>query len=163
MSDLVQFAANHDIAVITINNPPLNALGPSVRDGLFEAIEKVNKDERIRAAVLIGSSRMFAAGADIRELVKMASGEVLRGAGLSPILLRIEDCEKPIVAAIHGGAFGGGLELAMACHYRVATADAQVGQPEVKLGLIPGAGGTQRLSRLAGVAVAQGQASGAGS
>jgi len=154
MSDLVQFAANHDIAVITINNPPLNALGPGVRDGLLEAIEKVNKDESIRAAVLIGSSRMFAAGADIRELVKMASGEVLRGAGLSPILLRIEDCEKPIVAAIHGSAFGGGLELAMACHYRAATVDAQVGQPEVKLGLIPGAGGTQRLSRLAGVAVA---------
>jgi 3-hydroxyacyl-CoA dehydrogenase len=154
MGDHVQFSKDHDIAVITINNPPVNALSTAVRDGIVEAIERVNKDESIRAAVLIGSSRMFAAGADIKELVKMASGEVQRGAGMSPMLLRIEDCQKPIVAAIHGTAFGGGLELAMACHYRAAMVDAQIGQPEVKLGLIPGAGGTQRLPRLAGVAVA---------
>ncbi len=103
---------------------------------------------------IIGGGRTFVAGADIKELGKMASGKGQRGARMLPMLLRIENCRKPIVIAIHGTAFGGGLELAMAGHYRVAVASAQVGQPEVKLGIIPGAGGTQRLPRLAGVAAA---------
>ena len=107
----------------------------------------------MKAAILIGSGRTFVAGADIKEFEKMTSGRA-RGAGLLPLLLSIENCRKPIVMAIHGAAFGGGLELAMAGHYRVASSDAQVGQPEVKLGLIPGAAGTQRLPRLAGVAKA---------
>src|SRR5205807_2260411 len=85
---------------------------------------------------------------------KIISGQLQRGAGLNPLLLRIEDCRKPVVAAINGAALGGGLELAMACHYRVAARDVGVGQPEVKLGIIPGAGGTQRLPRLTGVAKA---------
>ena len=154
MSDLVQFTSNNGIAVITINNPPVNALSPGVPEGILEAITKIVNDESIHAAVLIGGGRTFIAGADIKEFVKMTSGTRQRGAGLLPMLLRIEDCRKPVVVAIHGTAFGGGLEIAMAGHYRVAVASAQVGQPEVKLGIIPGAGGTQRLPRLAGVAAA---------
>ncbi len=102
--------------------------------------------------VLIGAGRTFIAGADIREFGKLTStGDRSRGPGLNRVLDRIEACSKPVVAAIHGAALGGGLETAMACHYRVAVPSAQVGQPEVKLGIIPGAGGTQRLPRLAGV------------
>ena len=151
MSDLVQLTKDSDIAIIKINNPPVNALGPGVPEGISEALEKIGKDPAIRAAVLIGGGRTFIAGADIKELGKIASSRSTRGPGLQPLLLQIEDCKKPIVMAIHGTALGGGLELAMAGHYRVAAPDAQVGQPEVKLGLIPGAGGTQRLPRLAGV------------
>jgi 3-hydroxyacyl-CoA dehydrogenase len=152
MSDLVQLSKDNDIAIITINNPPVNALSPGVPEGISEAIEKINADSSVKAAVLIGGGRTFVAGADIKEFGKITSGENKRGVGFLPILLRIEDCNKPVVMAIHGTAFGGGLELAMAGHYRVASPDAQVGQPEVKLGLIPGAAGTQRLPRLAGVA-----------
>jgi len=154
MSDLVQFTKNKDVAIITINNPPVNALSPGVPEGILEAIETIDKDDSIKAAVLIGGGRTFVAGADIKEFGKLTSGKRQRGVGMLPMLLRIEDCRKPIVMAIHGTAFGGGLELAMAGHYRVAAASAQVGQPEVKLGIIPGAGGTQRLPRLAGIAAA---------
>lgn len=154
MSDLVQFTKNNDIAIITINNPPVNALSPGVPEGILEAIETIDKDDSINAAVLIGGGRTFVAGADIKEFGKLTSGKRQRGAGMLPMLLFIEDCRKPIVMAIHGTAFGGGLELAMAGHYRVAAPGAQVGQPEVKLGIIPGAGGTQRLPRLAGIAAA---------
>ena len=108
----------------------------------------------MKAAVVIGGGRTFIAGADIKEFAKMTSGKAERGAGLLPLLLKIENCAKPVVVAIHGTAFGGGLEIAMSGHYRVASPNAQVGQPEVKLGIIPGAGGTQRLPRLAGVAKA---------
>ena len=151
MSDLVQLTKDSDVAVITINNPPVNTLSPGVPEGISDALEKIGKDSAIRAAVLIGGGRTFIAGADIKEFGKITSGESTRGAGLLPLLLRIEDCKKPIVMAIHGTALGGGLELAMAGHYRVAAPKAQVGQPEVKLGIIPGAAGTQRLPRLAGV------------
>ena len=154
MSDLVQLTKDSDIAIITINNPPVNALSPGVPEAISEAIEKICKDDAIRAVVLIGGGRTFVAGADIKEFGKMVSGKNTRGPGLLPLLLQIEDSRKPIVMAIHGTALGGGLELAMAGHYRVAASGAQVGQPEVKLGIIPGAGGTQRLPRLAGVAKA---------
>jgi 3-hydroxyacyl-CoA dehydrogenase len=154
MSDLVQLTIDNGIAIITINNPPVNALSPGVPEGIYEAIEKIDRDASVKAAVLIGGGRTFVAGADIKELGKMASGKGQRGARMLSMLLRIENCRKPIVIAIHGTAFGGGLELATAGHYRVAVASAQVGQPEVKLGIIPGAGGTQRLPRLAGVAAA---------
>jgi len=150
MNNLVQYTKDNDVAVITIDNPPVNALSPGVPEGIAEAIAKVNDDPDVKAAVVIGAGRTFVAGADIREFGKLTSGKP-RGAGLLPLLLSIEDCKKPVVMAIHGTAFGGGLELAMAGHYRVAAADALVGQPEVKLGLIPGAAGTQRLPRLAGV------------
>ncbi|HKV04844.1 MAG TPA: 3-hydroxyacyl-CoA dehydrogenase NAD-binding domain-containing protein [Candidatus Acidoferrales bacterium] len=154
MSDLVQLSQNDGIAVITIDNPPVNALSPGVPEGISEAIDKISKDAAVHAAVLIGGGRTFIAGADIREFGKITSGTRQRGAGMLPLLLQIEDCRKPIVMAIHGTAFGGGLEVAMAGHYRVASPGAQVGQPEVKLGIIPGAAGTQRLPRLVGVAKA---------
>jgi 3-hydroxyacyl-CoA dehydrogenase len=153
MADLVQFAKSGNIGVITINNPPVNALSPGVPEGISRAIDQLLADATLNAAVLVGSGNTFIAGADIKELEKMASVKP-RGAGLLPLLLKIEDCSKPVVAAIHGSAFGGGLEVAMACHYRVAVRSAKVGQPEVKLGIIPGAAGTQRLPRLAGVAKA---------
>ena len=151
MTDLVQITKDNEIAVITINNPPVNALSPGVPEGISEALDQTAQDDSVKAVVLIGGGRTFVAGADIKEFGKMASGKP-RGAGLLPLLLKIEDSSKPVIVAIHGTAFGGGLELAMAGHYRVALSTAQVGQPEVKLGLIPGAAGTQRLPRLAGVA-----------
>ena len=153
MTELVQLARDNGVAIITINNPPVNALSPGVPGGISEALDQIAQDDGIKAVVLIGSGRTFVAGADIKEFGKMTSGNA-RGAGLLSLLLKIEDSGKPVVVAIHGTAFGGGLELAIAGHYRVAVSTAQVGQPEVKLGLIPGAGGTQRLPRLAGVAKA---------
>ena len=150
MSDLVQFITSHGIATITIDNPPVNALSPAVIDGLSHALEQLERDSAIQAAVLIGAGKTFIAGADIKEFGKMTAGES-RGLALPALLNRIEDCSTPIVAAIHGSAFGGGLELALACHYRVSAPGSQLGQPEVKLGLIPGAGGTQRLPRLIGL------------
>src|SRR5579864_1762890 len=153
MSDLVQLTQDNDIAIITINNPPVNALSPGVPEGISDSIAKINEDASVKAAVLIGGGKTFVAGADIKEFGKMTSGKTERGtSAFLPLLKRIEDCRVPVVMAIHGTAFGGGLELAMAGHYRVASPDAQVGQPEVKLGIIPGAAGTQRLPRLAGVA-----------
>src|SRR5580700_11354464 len=154
MSSLVKLSRDKDeIAIITIDNPPVNALSPGVPEGIANAIEEISNDPSVKAAVLIGGGKTFVAGADIKEFGKMTSGKT-RGAGLLPLLLAIENCNKPVVMAIHGAAFGGGLELAMAGHYRVASSGAQVGQPEVKLGLIPGAAGTQRLPRLIGVAKA---------
>jgi 3-hydroxyacyl-CoA dehydrogenase len=154
MSDLVQISKDNDIAIITINNPPVNALSPGVPEGISDAIEQIGKDPSVKAAVLIGGGTTFVAGADIKEFGKITSGTAKRGVAFVPMLVRIEDCPKPVVMAIHGQAFGGGLELAMAGHYRVAVPAAKVGQPEVKLGIIPGAAGTQRLPRLAGVAKA---------
>jgi 3-hydroxyacyl-CoA dehydrogenase len=154
MDDLVQLAKDEDVAIITINNPPVNALSPGVAKAIAQTIAQVGHDDDVKAVVLIGGGRTFIAGADIKEFGKITSGKTQRGAGLLPLLLQIEDVQKPVVVAIHGSAFGGGLELAMAGHYRVAALNAQLGQPEVKLGIIPGAGGTQRLPRLVGVAKA---------
>jgi 3-hydroxyacyl-CoA dehydrogenase len=153
MSNLVELTKQDGIAVITITNPPVNALSPGVPEGISEALDQIAGDETVKVAVLIGGGRTFVAGADIKEFSKITAGAP-RGPGRQPLFLKLEDSCKPIIAAIHGTAFGGGLELAMSAHYRVALSTAQVGQPEVKLGLIPGAGGTQRLPRLAGVAVA---------
>ncbi|MGB2644431.1 MAG: 3-hydroxyacyl-CoA dehydrogenase NAD-binding domain-containing protein [Candidatus Acidiferrum sp.] len=154
MSDLVQFTNENGIGVITINNPPVNALSPGVPEGIASAIAQIDADPAIKAAVIIGGGKTFIAGADIKEFGKMTSGKPSGGLDLPALLMKIEDCRKPVVMAIHGTAFGGGLELAMSGHYRVALPSAQVGQPEVKLGIIPGATGTQRLTRLAGVAKA---------
>jgi 3-hydroxyacyl-CoA dehydrogenase len=153
MSDLVQLSREGDVAVITINNPPVNALSAGVPEGIEAAIAEIQRDPSVGAAVLIGGGKTFIAGADINMFVQMTSGKGGR-INLLPTLLKIEDCTKPVVVAIHGNALGGGLEVAQACHYRVASPDAKVGQPEVNLGIIPGAGGTQRLPRLAGVAKA---------
>ncbi len=154
MSDLVLFTRDGDVGIITVNNPPVNALSPGVPEGIHEALQQIAADDALRAAVLIGGGRTFIAGADIREFGKARSGERKGGIDFNTILNLLETAAKPVVAAIHGTAFGGGLETAMACHYRVAVPSAQVGQPEVKLGIIPGAGGTQRLPRLAGVPLA---------
>jgi 3-hydroxyacyl-CoA dehydrogenase len=138
------------IAVVRINNPPVNALTTGVPQGVAEAVQRAEADPSVHAIIVIGQGRTFAAGADINEFVRYVAGD-----GPMPEFHRwlnaIENCSKPVVMAIHGQAFGAGLELAMAGHYRVMAADAQVGQPEVKIGLIPGAGGTVRLPRLVGV------------
>ncbi len=152
MNNLVRITKDNDIAVITIDNPPVNALSPGVPEGILAAIDEINSDPAVKAAVVIGGGRTFVAGADIKEFGKMTSGGPRRS--LLPLLLHIEDSGKPVVMAIHGTALGGGLELAMAGHYRVASPTAQLGQPEVNLGIIPGAAGTQRLPRLVGVAKA---------
>jgi len=153
MNNLVKLSKDNDVAIITIDNPPVNALSPGVPEGISEAIDQINQDGSVKAAVVIGGGKTFIAGADIKEFGKMTTGKP-RGAGLLPLLLKIEDSKKPVIMAIHGTAFGGGLEVAMSGHYRVASPGAQVGQPEVKLGIIPGAAGTQRLPRLVGVAKA---------
>lgn len=153
MSELVKLTRQGEIAIIRIDNPPVNALSPGVPEGIVAAVEQAAGDEAVKAMVLIGAGRTFVAGADIKEFGKIVAGARPR-LSLESQLRTIEDCPKPVVMAIHGTALGGGLELAMAGHYRVAVKSAQVGQPEVKLGLIPGAGGTQRLPRLAGVAAA---------
>ncbi len=154
MSDLVSYSIHGAVAVLTVRNPPVNALSPGVPEGIRAGLAEALADTQVRAVVLIGAGRSFIAGADIKEFGKITSGEKKRGEGLHPLLYALEDSTKPVVAAIHGQAFGGGLETAMACHYRVAVEQAVVGQPEVKLGLIPGAGGTQRLPRLVGIAKA---------
>ena len=150
MAELVSYDVRDEVAVITIDNPPVNALGPGVPEGIETMIRRAAEDDAVRAVVMIGAGSTFIAGADIREFKKIVSGERPR-LTLLPFLEVIEDSRKPVVIAIHGTAFGGGLETAIAGHYRVIANGAQVGQPEVKLGLMPGAGGTQRLPRLTGV------------
>jgi 3-hydroxyacyl-CoA dehydrogenase len=137
------------VAVITVDSPPVNALSHAVRSGIKSHIEAAIAEPGVAAAVLICAGRTFIAGADITEF-----GKPMREPGLAALIAMIEDSPKPVIAAIHGTALGGGLELALACHYRVATAEARLGLPEVKLGILPGAGGTQRLPRIVGVALA---------
>jgi 3-hydroxyacyl-CoA dehydrogenase len=154
MDDLVITQRNGDVGVITLNNPPVNALSPGVIAGIRAAFDSFASDSAVRAIVLGGAGKAFCGGADIKEFAKLRSGQVAAADVFNPLLNALEESPKPIVAAINGVALGGGLELAMACHYRLASPSAQLGQPEVKLGLIPGAGGTQRLPRLAGIAKA---------
>ncbi len=155
MNDLVLRSKDGEIGILTVNNPPVNALSPGVPEGIVAGIEEFEKDGDVKAIILVGGGRTFIAGADIREFGKItSSADRRKGPAFNSILDRVEHATKPVVAAIHGTALGGGLETAMACHYRVAVPSAQVGQPEVKLGIIPGAAGTQRLPRLAGVAKA---------
>ena len=152
MGQLVRFEREQGVAVVIIENPPVNALSPGVPEGLKAAIEQANADAEVHSIVVIGNGRTFIAGADVHELQKPTAVEYVTG--LRACLQTIENSAKPVVMAIHGAALGGGLETAMAGHYRLIAPSAQVGQPEVKLGLIPGAGGTLRLPRLAGVAKA---------
>jgi 3-hydroxyacyl-CoA dehydrogenase len=152
MSDLVQLTKTNGIAVVTINNPPVNALSAAVSAGIAAVVSQIEKDDSVKGVVFIGAGRTFVAGADIKEFGELTSGKIICRESLKPLLKRIEDLGRPVIMAIHGTAFGGGLELAMAGHYRIALPSAQVGQPEVKLGIIPGAAGTQRLPRLGGVA-----------
>src|SRR5688572_17745969 len=151
MSDVVSTATQDGIAVIRIDNPPVNALSPDVIDGLAAAVAAAQQDPAVSALVVVGAGRTFIAGADIKGLEAMAWGADGGVPNMHDVLGLIEDGPKPVVMALHGTALGGGLEVAMAGHYRVAVADAQMGQPEVNLGIIPGAEGTQRLPRLVGV------------
>jgi 3-hydroxyacyl-CoA dehydrogenase len=147
MTDSPISTARHgDILIVTSNNPPVNALGAAVRQGLVAAIEQAEDDDAVKAVVITCAGQTFFAGADITEF-----GKPPVMPWLPQVVDIIEGCTKPVVAAIHGTALGGGLEVALACHYRVAVPSAKFGVPEVKLGLLPGAGGTQRLPRVAGV------------
>lgn len=144
--DLIQQSREGDVLVLTINNPPVNAFSPGVPEGLNAGLDVAEKDDTIRAVVIIGGGRTFIAGADIRTFnLPRDKAPDLRG-----FVSRLDQFPKPTVAAIHGTALGGGLEVALACNYRVAKADAKLGLPEVKLGVLPGAGGTQRLPRVVG-------------
>ena len=156
MADLIRYDIKDRVAVVTIDNPPVNALSPAVWTGIEDAIVRANHDLNADAIVLIGAGSTFIAGADIKvfDTLKTSQDSLARSANSHSLLRRIEDSRKPLVAAIHGNALGGGMEVAMSCHYRVAAKDARVGQPEVLLGIIPGAGGTQRLPRLAGAQLA---------
>src|SRR4051794_21186578 len=135
-----------DVLIVLSNNPPVNALSTAVRQGLVAAIEEAEADESVHAVVIACEGQTFFAGADITEF-----GKPPQMPWLPEVVDTIENCSKPVVAAIHGTALGGGLEVALGCHYRVADPTAKLGTPEVKLGLLPGAGGTQRLPRVAGV------------
>ena len=135
-----------DVLIVLSNNPPVNALGAAVRQGLVAAIEEAETDDAVKAVVIACEGQTFFAGADITEF-----GKPPVMPWLPEVVDRIEACSKPVVAAIHGTALGGGLEVALGCHYRAALPSAKLGTPEVKLGLLPGAGGTQRLPRVAGV------------
>src|SRR3989442_272458 len=156
MADLVRYEIKDGVAVVTIDNPPVNALAPAVWEQIEQAVARGVADPAAEAIVLIGAGTTFIAGADIKvfDTLKTREDSMTRSANTHALLTRMEDASKPLVAAIHGNALGGGLEVAQACHFRVATKDARVGQPEVLLGIIPGAGGTQRLPRLAGAKMA---------
>jgi 3-hydroxyacyl-CoA dehydrogenase len=143
----VNYRAAGDVAVLEIANPPVNALSLAVREGLMEGLARAAADPAVAAVVVCGANGIFPAGADINEI---ASGQALKAPMILDVQTRMEASTKPLVAALEGNALGGGFELALTCHWRVATPAATVGLPEVKLGLIPGAGGTQRFTRLAG-------------
>ncbi|MCZ6671956.1 MAG: 3-hydroxyacyl-CoA dehydrogenase NAD-binding domain-containing protein [Verrucomicrobia bacterium] len=146
ITDMVDLEIQDGVAVVRIDNPPVNALSEGVRNGLFEAVQKADADDNAKAILIICSGRTYIAGADIKEF-----GKPHRGVVLFNVQDVIEGASKPVVSTIHGTCLGGGLETAICCHYRVAVASARFGFPEVKLGILPGAGGTQRLPRIVGV------------
>ena len=142
------YKVHGDVAVISLNNPPVNGLGLSTRQAITEGVEKAVQDASIKAIVITGHGKAFSGGADIREF---GSPKATQEPNLLSVIAQIENCAKPVVAAVHTVAMGGGLELALGCHYRMAAPGASIALPEVKIGLIPGAGGTQRLPRVLGV------------
>ncbi|MBP6896970.1 MAG: enoyl-CoA hydratase/isomerase family protein [Pseudacidovorax sp.] len=148
-ADAVRHQIQGEILQITVDNPPVNALSAAVRRGLLAAIEAADAEPRVKAVLIVGQGANFIAGADIREF-----GQTPQPPSLPEVCNRIEACSKPVVAALRGAALGGGLEIAIAAHYRVALPDAKLGLPEVQLGLMPGAGGTVRAPRLIGAAAA---------
>ena len=153
MNNFVKVERQDDIAVVIIDKPPVNAIGPDIYEELMGAFDALHNDSSIKAVIILAAGRTFIAGADIKLLEQAARGEGGR-LYLHPLLEKIENFHKPVVVGFHGTALGGGVELAMSAHYRVSTPDAQMGQPEVNLGIIPGAEGTQRLPRLVGIAAA---------
>jgi len=146
ITDMVDLEIQDGVAVVRIDNPPVNALSRGVRDGLFEAVKQADADDAANAILIICNGRTYIAGADIKEF-----GKPQEGISLFDVHIAIESASKPVVSTIHGTALGGGLETALSCHYRVAVATARFGLPEVHLGILPGAGGTQRLPRVVGV------------
>ena len=149
MPQVVRYERRGSVGIITVDNPPVNALSKAVRQGLVDALMQGQSDAAAKALIVIGAGRTFIAGADIKEF-----GKPLEPPDLNTVIAGLETSAKPTIAAIHGTALGGGLEVTLGCHYRVAVAAAQVGLPEVKLGILPGAGGTQRLPRLVGAKAA---------
>lgn len=154
MSAAVHFTRNDAIGIITIDNPPVNAITKAIAQALAAAIAEAGRDTNIRAVVMAACGPHFSAGADLREIERASSERGTPLASLRALAGRIEECPKPVTCALHGACLGTGLEIASAAHYRVAAPEAVLGHPEVKVGLIPGAGGTQRLPRLIGVAAA---------
>ena len=146
LTDVIDYEQQGELAVICSSNPPVNALGYAVRKGLADGISKSMEDDSVKAIVIYCKGRTFFAGADITEF-----GKPMNEPSLGQVLEIIESCKKPVIAAMHGTTFGGGLETALTCHFRIAIPGSQFGLPEVKLGLLPGAGGTQRLPRVVGV------------
>ena len=146
INDVTTIEKDGNISIITLNSPPVNALSAPVREGLHKGISEARNDKETEAIVIICEGRTFIAGADISEF-----GKEPKGPSLFEVQEFIEDSDKPVIAAIHGTALGGGLEVALTCHYRIAVPSAKCGLPEVNLGLLPGAGGTQRLPRVVGV------------
>ncbi len=145
------YEVKENVAVITMNNPPVNGLGHATRSGIFDGLNKALADSAVKAVIITGAGRAFSGGADIKEF---NTPKTFAEPNLLMVIEAIEAADKPVVAAIHSAAMGGGLELALGCHYRVAAPGAQIALPEVKLGLLPGAGGTQRLPRVVGVETA---------
>ena len=145
MKGTVLYEVKDNVALLTVDNPPVNPLSDGVRTGLYESLTKAEEDDSVLGVVLTGNGRAFIAGADISEF-----GGNVEGVSLNEVFQKLEHCSKPVVAAINGIALGGGLETALCCNYRIADKNAFVGLPEVNLGLLPGGGGTQRLPRLAG-------------
>jgi 3-hydroxyacyl-CoA dehydrogenase len=146
-----EYTQHGDVAVITLNNPPVNGLGHETRKGIADALARANAESGVKAVVITGAGKAFSGGADIKEF---GSPKALAEPNLLSVILAIENSSKPVVAAVHSVAMGGGLELALGCHYRIGAPGCKVALPEVKLGLIPGAGGTQRLPRVLGVEAA---------
>jgi 3-hydroxyacyl-CoA dehydrogenase len=156
MPEQVRYSVIDRVALVVVDNPPVNALSPAVWEAIGAEVARANADPEADAIVIVGAGSTFIAGADIKvfDTLTTPGDSMARSAGTHAMLRALEDSAKPLVAAIHGNALGGGMEVAMACHFRVAARDARVGQPEVLLGIIPGAGGTQRLPRLGGVELA---------
>ncbi len=146
-----EYKVQGDIAIISLSNPPVNGLGHSTRLGITQGLDKANADPAVKAIVLTGAGRAFSGGADIREF---GTPKAMQEPNLNSVIRALEYSAKPVVAAVHSVAMGGGLELALGCHYRVAAPGAKIALPEVKLGILPGAGGTQRLPRVLGVETA---------
>jgi enoyl-CoA hydratase len=156
MGQFLNVAVDSKVATVTINNPPVNALGPEVLKDLETTMDDLKGNKEVKVIVITGTGPVFIAGADIKQMAQIqsvADGKKAAGEG-QRIFLKIERMEKPVIAAINGVCLGGGMELAMACHIRMCSDRARLGQPEINLGIIPGFGGTQRMSRLAGKAKA---------
>ncbi|HEU4425705.1 MAG TPA: enoyl-CoA hydratase-related protein [Pilimelia sp.] len=156
MGEFVRLETGEGIGTIRLDRPPMNALNAQVQEELRAAAAAAAADDEVRAVVVYGGEKVFAAGADIKEMADMSyAGMAARAPALSSAFDSIARIPKPVVAAVNGYALGGGCELALACDWRVVAEDAKLGQPEIKLGVIPGAGGTQRLARLIGPARAK--------